>query len=63
MGKIEQLIKRMGWKEHSYNERKDTKENETQTILETYGLQSLNCPPQVKELIKFESDLLDVTGH
>ena len=26
----------------------------------TYGLKSLNCPPQVKELIQFESDLLDM---
>ena len=30
------------------------------TIPETYGLKSLNCPPQVKELIQFESDLLDI---
>ena len=43
-----------------YNERKDTKENETHTIPETYGLKSLNCPPQVKEIIQFESDLLDI---
>ena len=26
----------------------------------TYGLKSLNCSPQVKELIQFESDLLDM---
>ena len=30
------------------------------TIPETYGLKSLNCPHQVKELIQFESDLLDI---
>ena len=29
-------------------------------IPETYGLKPLNCPPQVKELIQFESDLLDI---
>ena len=34
--------------------------NETQTIPETYGLKFLNCSPQVKELIQFESDLLDI---
>ena len=38
----------------------DVKENEIQTIPETYGLKSLNWPPQVKELIQFDSDLLDI---
>ena len=60
MEKIELVIKRMRWKAHFYNGRKDTKENETQMIPETYGLKFLNCLPQVKELIKFESDLLDI---
>ena len=60
MEKIELRIKRMRWKAHFYNERKDAKENETHTIPETYGLKSLNCPPQVRELIQFESDLLDI---
>ena len=60
MEKIELRIKRMRWKAHFYNERKDAKENETHTIPKTYGLKSLNCPPQVRELIQFESDLLDI---
>ena len=60
MEKIELVIKRMRWKAHFYNERKDAKEKETQTIPETYFLKSLNCPLQVKELIQFESDLLDI---
>ena len=38
----------------------DVKENETQTIPKTYGLKSLNWPPQVKELIQFDSDSLDI---
>ena len=50
----------MQWKAHFYNERKHNKENETQTIPKTYALKSLNCLPQVKELIQFESDLLDL---
>ena len=50
----------MQWKAHFYNERKNAKENETQMKPKTYGLKSLNCPPQVKELIQFESDLLDI---
>ena len=60
MEKIELVIKRMRWKAHFYNEKKDAKENKTQTIPEAYGLKSLDCPPQVKELIQFESDLLDM---
>ena len=60
MEKIELVIKRMRWKAHLCNEKKDVKENKSQTIPETYGLKSLNCPPQVKELIQFESDLLDM---
>ena len=48
----------MRWKAHFYYEKKDVKEHKTQTIPEAYGLKSLNCPPQVKELIQFESDLL-----
>ena len=57
---IELVIKRMRWKVHFYNEKKDVKENETRTIPETYGLKSLNCPPQVKELIQFKSNSLDM---
>ena len=45
---------------HFYNKKKDVKENETQTIPKTYSLKSLKCPPQVKELIQFESDLLKI---
>ena len=60
MEKIELVIKRTRWKAHFYNGKKDAKENETQTIPENYGLKSLNCLPQVKELIQFESDLLDL---
>ena len=54
---IEIVIKRMRWKEHFYNKKKDFKENETQTIP---NLKSLKCAPQVKELIQFERDLLDM---
>ena len=60
MEKIELVIKRMRWKAHFYNEEKDVKENKTLTIIEAYGLKSLNCPPQVKELFDFESNLLDM---
>ena len=50
MEKIELVIKKMPSKTHFNNERKDAKENQTQTKLKTYGLKSLNYPPQVKEL-------------
>ena len=58
--KIELLIKGMRWKAHFYNEKKDAKENETHRIPDSYGFNSLNCPRQVRELIQFESDLLDI---
>ena len=48
-------------KVHFYNKKKDDKENETQMIPKVYGLKSLSCPPQVKELIYFERDLLHTT--
>ena len=38
MDKIELVIKRMRWKAHFYNEKKDVKENETQMIPENYRL-------------------------
>ena len=60
MEKIELLIKGMRWKSHFYNEKKDAKENETHRIPDSYGFNSLNCPPQVRELIQFESNLLDI---
>ena len=56
---IKLVIKRMRWKAHFYNEKRNIKENETQTIPKTYGLKFLNCPPQVKEWIQVERDLLD----
>ena len=63
MEKIELVITRMRWKAHFYNEKKDVKENKTQMIPETYSLKSLNCPPQVKELTRFESYLLDMINR
>ena len=60
MEKIELVIKKIQCKTHFYNERKEAKENETQTKLKTCGFKSLNSPPQVKELTQFQSDLLDI---
>ena len=31
-----------------------------QMIPENYGIKSLTCPPRVKELIQFESNLLNI---
>ena len=47
MDKIELVIKRLRWKAHFYNEKKDVKENETQAIPETYGLK-LTVPLRLK---------------
>ena len=49
----------MRWELYFYKEKKDGK-NKAQTIAATYGLKSLNLPPQVKELIHFKTELLDM---
>ena len=54
--KIEAIIKRMRWKAIFCN----TPSEERQPNIETYGLKSSNCPRQVKELIPFENDLMQL---
>ena len=53
--KIEMVIKRMRWKAYFFN-----KKDENNEIQETYGLKSLNCPPQIKELSAFEDELFNL---
>ena len=50
MDKIDQVIKRMRWKDFFYT----NKSEETQEI---YGFKSLNCPHKIKEMVPFEKDL------
>ena len=50
MDKIDQVIKRMRWKDFFYT----NKSEETQEI---YGFKSLNCPQKIKEMVPFEKDL------
>ena len=54
--RIEMVIKRMRWKAIFFNEKKEELPNES----ETYGLKTSNCPKQVKELIPFETDLIQL---
>ena len=56
MEKIEAVIKRMRWKVLFHN--KEDEKNDH--IPETYGLKSDNCPAQIKELVPFESDLIQL---
>ena len=50
--KIEMLVKRMKWKAYHYmNNSKDNKS------INTYGMKTLNCPPQIKEMAFFEKEL------
>ena len=51
--KIEMVVKKMRWKALCIN-------NKNEKVKNTYGLKSFNCPPQVKELIPFENDLIDL---
>ena len=44
---------RMGWKAIYFNSK--TNDNSS----ERYGLKTMKCPKQVKELVPFENDLID----
>ena len=56
LDKIEQAIKRMRWKAYFYL--KGNEGNSHQN--ETYGMRSMECPPQVRELTAFENDFLNL---
>ena len=53
--KVEKVIKRMRWKVYYY----DKEDNDTDHQ-ETYGFKTTKCPPQNRDLINFENDLLDM---
>ena len=53
MEKIEMFITRMHWKAIYCNSK--TNDNSS----ERYGLKTLKCPKQVKELVSFQHDLID----
>ena len=54
MEKIEMFIKRMRWKTISCNNKANYNSSER------YGLKTLKCPKQVKELVSFKNDLIDM---
>ena len=56
MEKTEMVIKRMRWKA-TFNNSKDKKTRKT------YGLKTFRCPSQVKELINFENDLVNIVKN
>ena len=62
MEKIETFIKRIRWKAFYYelNNNNDEPHEEENTVRETYGLKSPNCPPPIKDLMEFENDLFDI---
>ena len=53
MEKIEMFIKRMRWKTISCNNKANYNSSER------YGLKTLKCPKQVKELVPFGNDVID----
>ena len=57
ISKTESLIKRMRWKALEFLGKLQS------TGKETYGFRSRKCPPVVKELSKFEEDLLTMIGN
>ena len=59
MEKTEMLIKRMRWKTIF----SDSERNEDQSTKISYGLKTFKCPGQVKELLNFEKDLIDLVTN
>ena len=51
---MEAVVKRMRWKVKFFNSRD---EPDDAKVIQNYGLKSLNCPTQVKELLQFENEL------
>ena len=54
MEKIETFITRIRWKAIDFNSKKNYNSNER------YGLKTLKCPKQLRELGPFENDLTDM---
>ena len=54
MEKIEMFIARMRWKAIYCNSKTNDDSNER------YSLKTLKCPKQVKDLVPFENDLIDM---
>ena len=60
--KIELFIKKLRWKAIFFiNNSKETTESRASSS--AYGLKSNKCPPQLKELIPFEDDLIDLVKN
>ena len=57
MEKTEMLIKRMRWKAIFFDEKDKNRPKET------YGLKSFKTPSQVKDLLPFENDLLNLVKN
>eukprot|EP00111_Clytia_hemisphaerica_P006802 TCONS_00019646-protein len=55
--KVEKFIKRMRWKAKFFDQADN---EEIVQIPETYGLKTQKCPPQIRELIPFENDLIEL---
>ena len=55
---VEDVIKRMLWKATFFNSNREEINNKN-----TFGLKSKKCPPPIKEMEHFESELLDMTQN
>ena len=54
MEKIKMFTTRMRWKATYFNSKTNNNSSER------YGLKTLKCPKQLKELVPFENDLIDM---
>lgn len=60
--KVKLVIKRMRWKAHFFDTTKNDSDNnnDNKQVPETYGLKTLNCPPQINDLVPFEADMFEI---
>lgn len=60
--KVKLVIKRMRWKAHFFDTTKNDSDNnnDNKQIPETYGLKTLNCPPQINDFVPFEADMFEI---
>lgn len=56
--KVEDVTKRMRWKAHFFEKGENSNDKQ-----QKYGFKSRKCPPQIKDMESFESDLVEMTQN
>ena len=61
--KVEDFIKKIRWKAILFVKGGNQTEPTAHKALFTFGLNSSKCPPQLKELVPFEEDLIKLVKN